>query len=205
MKRLTSGILIAALFWFFMFSPWTKHLVNFWVMMIFATGFLTLFSLLFGYEDLKKLYKFEPRWLIIGIIGAISLYIIFYAGNYFSKLLFNFTQSQVGNIYSIKEQGSKIFIGFALLLWIGPAEEIFWRGYVQHNISKTTGDVKAFIITTLIYALVHIWSFNFMLVMAALICGIFWGWLFMKYKNVIPCIISHALWDVAIFIIFPIT
>jgi uncharacterized protein len=204
MKKIITGCFIAAIFWFIMFSPWTAHIFNFWAVMMTATGLLTFYSLLSGREDLKEVYSFKPKWIVIGIISAASLYLLFFAGNEISKLIFNFTKSQVTNIYETKNQADKVFIGLALLLWIGPAEEIFWRGYIQHSFSKKYGDVKAFLITTLIYAFVHIWAFNFILIMAALICGLFWGWMFLKFKSVIPGIISHAIWDLFIFIIIPV-
>jgi len=52
--------------------------------------------------------------------------------------------------------------------------------------------------------LVHIWSFNFMLIMSALVCGIFWGLLYKYNKNLVTLIVSHALWDVSVFVLFPI-
>ena len=49
----------------------------------------------------------------------------------------------------------------------------------------------------------HIITFNFMLVVAALVCGIFWGWIYKKEKSLVPIIISHALWDFTVFVLFP--
>lgn len=204
MKKIAITISLAVLFWFIMFSPWTAHLVNFWVTMLIATTVLITLSLLWGKEDLKELYTFKASHFVIGLISAFILYLVFYAGNFFSQLLFDFSKQQISNIYSTKSQANNVFIGFALLLWIGPAEEIFWRGFVQHKLSARYGGLKSFFITSVIYALVHIWSFNFMLIMAALICGLFWGWMFYKYKSVIPIIISHAVWDAFIFTVMPI-
>lgn len=120
-------------------------------------------------------------------------------------MLFHFAKPQIAGIYSTKSQASLWAIGSLLLLLIGPAEEIFWRGYVQRKLSLSLGDWKGFFTATLVYALIHIWSFNFMLIMAALLCGLFWGWMFMRYKSVWPGVISHAVWDVVIFVIFPIS
>ncbi|MBO7226767.1 MAG: CPBP family intramembrane metalloprotease, partial [Bacteroidales bacterium] len=61
-----------------------------------------------------------------------------------------------------------------------------------------------FIVTTAIYTLVHVASFNFMLIMAAMVCGVFWSLMYSWKKNLLPLIISHALWDVTVFIVFPI-
>lgn len=171
--------------------------------MLAATAILTAYSFVMGKDHLSNVYRFEKRWVIIGIVAAAFIYLVFFMGNYFSRLLFDFAGRQVENIYATKDQGSKIFIGLALFFWIGPAEEIFWRGFVQNHLSLKYGDNKGFWIATAAYSLVHIWAFNFMLFMAALICGLFWGWLFKKYKSVWPGIISHALWDAVIFVIWP--
>lgn len=202
-KKVIPGFLIAIVFWFIMFSPWTKDLFNFWAVMLTATATLMIYSFVVGRSQLKAVYTFETRWIYIGILAAFFLYMVFFAGNYFSNLLFDFADKQINNIYATKSQGGKIFIGLALLLWIGPSEEIFWRGFLQHHLSLKLGDTKAFWIATAAYAFVHIWAFNFILFMAALICGLFWGWLFKKYKSVIPGIISHALWDAVIFVVLP--
>lgn len=42
-----------------------------------------------------------------------------------------------------------------------------------------------------------------MLVLAALAGGLFWGFLFLRTKSVVLAAVSHAAWDVAIFVIFP--
>ena len=205
MRYVYIGFVIAALLWFLMFSPWTKENLNFWYTMIFAASALTILSFTAGRGDLKIVYYFKPVHIFIGILAAFILYLVFFAGNFFSNLLFDFSKHQVNNIYATKSQADKWLIGAALLFLIGPAEEIFWRGFAQHRMMQKFGEIKGLIITTAIYALVHIWAFNFMLFMAALICGIFWGWMYYKYKSVIPGIISHALWDAVIFVILPIS
>jgi len=92
-----------------------------------------------------------------------------------------------------------------MLLVIGPAEEIFWRGYIQESFSRRWGANAGLVVTTLIYALVHISKFNFMLLMAALVAGAFWGLAYRLFPDRLGAIIiSHALWDCAVFIWFPI-
>jgi membrane protease YdiL (CAAX protease family) len=88
-------------------------------------------------------------------------------------------------------------------LWIGPAEEIFWRGLVQQRLETRLGRWGALATASILYAAVHAWSMNLMLVAAALLCGLAWGFLFARTRNLWPCIISHAIWDVAIFVAFP--
>ena len=83
-------------------------------------------------------------------------------------------------------------------------EEIFWRGFLQKKLMKRYGDHIGWIAGTLIYGLVHIWSMNFMLVGAAMVAGAFWGFLYMKFRNVSMLIISHAVWTFSIFVLWPI-
>ncbi len=205
MKKVLPGFILAAIFWFLMFSPWTKDLFNFWYLMIVATTTLITYSFIVGRKETKIVYNFRWKWIPVGVLAATILYVLFLAGDYFSSLIFDFAGRQIDNIYATKSQSGQIFIGLALFLLIGPAEEIFWRGFAQHHLSLDYGETRGFLITAVVYTFVHIWSFNFILIMAALICGLFWGWLYKKYKSIWPCIISHAIWDVVIFIILPIS
>ena len=43
-----------------------------------------------------------------------------------------------------------------------------------------------------------------MLVMAALVAGLFWSALYSWRGNLTACIVSHALWTVGVFLLFPI-
>lgn len=204
MIKIIIGYTIALVFWFVMFSPWTADSVNFWGTMAVAAGILTTYSFVFGRKNTKENFRFEKRWLFIGLLSAALLYLVFFAGNFFSNMIFDFTHTQVQGIYSTKEQADKWIIALALMFWIGPAEEIFWRSFAQKELEKHFKPEIAFLLNAAVYAFVHIWAFNFILFMAALICGLFWGWMYYKYKNIIPGIISHAVWDVVIFVILPI-
>jgi len=203
MKRIIIPILIAIIFWFVMFSPWTKEYVNFWLTMTAAGITLTLMSAFLG-KDFKKQFSFSLKDVLIGLGSAVVLYVVFFLGDFFSKLLFDFAKDQVGQIYMMKEGENPLLLSLLLILLIGPAEEIFWRGYVQRMLEPKFGSWVALIVTTLIYTLVHIWSFNFMLIMSAMVCGAFWGLLYKYNKNLVTLIVSHAVWDVSVFILFPI-
>ena len=141
--------------------------------------------------------------------GALGTMAIGEGGGELAKQLvgrtYDFARPQVDSIYGMKEGESPWLLAALLLLLIGPAEEIFWRGYVQRTLSKRWNPNAGFVVATLIYALVHAGSCNFMLVMAALVVGAAWGALYRFFPNRFAAIIlSHAVWDVAVFIFFPI-
>jgi len=62
---------------------------------------------------------------------------------------------------------------------------------------------KAFLISALLYTGVDILTMNFMLIIASLVCGLFWGYLYQRDKSIYPVIISHAVWDLTAFVILP--
>ncbi len=206
MTKLSIGFAIALFFWFLMFSPITAQRVNFWAVMSVATSILILYTFFVNRTQLRLLFRFEIKHIWIGILSAVFLYLLFFVGHSISTSLWGFAQQEITNVYSTKEGTSLFLISILLLLLIGPAEEIFWRGFIQNQIYiKLVKPTHSIIISTLLYTFVHIWAFNLMLLVAAFVCGIFWGFLFYRYKSLIPVIISHSLWDFATFVIFPLS
>ena len=141
----------------------------------------------------------------LGIALAAALWGVFWLGEFFSTLLFDFARGQVDSIYGMKEGENPLVLTLLMLLIIGPAEEIFWRGFIQNRFSARWNPNTGFIVTTLVYSLVHLSKFNFMLIMAAMVAGLVWGLAYRFFPERLGAIIiSHALWDCAVFIWFPI-
>ena len=199
-----TGCLIAAVLWTIMFSPWTAPHVNFWVMMTCSGIVLTTFSTL-ARRDWWKEVKLDLTNIALGVALAAALWGVFWIGDKLSSLMFDFARPQVNLIYGMKEGENPWVLTFLMLLIIGPAEEIFWRGFIQKSFSEKWNPNLGFIVTTLIYSLVHLSKFNFMLIMAALVAGLVWGLAYRFFPEKLGAIIiSHALWDCAVFIWFPI-
>lgn len=204
MKKVYFSLIIAAILWTIMFLPCTAAKINFWAMMSCSAIVLVSFVTLFRKNWWGKI-DFKIQDLFWGMLIASSLWCIFYIGNAISEQLFNFTTSQVESIYSMKEGESPLILTLLMLVLIGPAEEIFWRGYVQQSMGERWGKNRGYIIATLLYTLVHLSSCNFMLIMAALTAGSAWGLLYRLFpKRFSAIIISHAIWDAVVFIWLPI-
>lgn len=207
MKRLIIAICVAGALWFYMFSPWTGDLSNFWLNMSISAVILS--SMAIPWSGVRRPGKVEMKQaclqLLLGVAIAFALWGIFWIGDKLSQLMFQFARPQVDSVYAMKDGSSAWMITVLLLVLIGPAEEFFWRGYVQKTMSAKMGANAALVVTTVIYALVHIWSFNFMLVMAALVAGGVWGLIYRIKPSLLPAlIVSHALWDALVFVILPI-
>jgi len=192
--QLLFGVLLAVSF--------PVGLLGFWWQM-------SLASLVTGVLAFRQLPRALCRNVVLevalGGILAAGLWGVFWIGNAVSTQLFGFARGQIDTIYALKEGLSPLVIGVMLLVLIGPAEELFWRGLLQRRLSERLGANAGFALATLCYALVHVFSLNFMLICAAAVCGICWGALYHFFPRHLPAIVlSHALWDVAVFILFPI-
>lgn len=204
LKKPAAGVLLAAVLWTIMFSPWTAPHVNFWVMMTCSGAALTIFTT-WARPGWWKEVRLKFSDVVLGIALAAALWGVFWLGEFFSTLLFDFARGQVDSIYGMKEGENPLVLTLLMLLIIGPAEEIFWRGFIQNRFSARWNPNTGFIVTTLVYSLVHLSKFNFMLIMAAMVAGLVWGLAYRFFPERLGAIIiSHALWDCAVFIWFPI-
>lgn len=139
-----------------------------------------------------------------GLLSALALYGAFYAGNAISRQLFESAGSRIADIYAFKAGVFPLRIAVLMVLVIGPGEELFWRGFLQRRLQTTWGAWGGFFAATATYTLVHIGSGNAILVLAAGLCGLFWGLLYLWKRSLLLNVISHTVWDVAIFLVFPV-
>ncbi|NOY77155.1 MAG: CPBP family intramembrane metalloprotease [Calditrichaeota bacterium] len=193
------GLVLATGFWFELFR-WRA--ANFWWSMAVFTALLSIYSVW------RKPRLFFPKpsvkqTLLIGLVSASLLYAFFWAGNWATSFL-PFQAQQIQAVYQNKQEASFGIILLLMVLFIGPGEEIFWRGFVQSTLEDWAGNTWGWLLASALYAAIHILTGNVMLIGAAATAGLFWGWLYLRYKNLYANILSHVLWDVAIFLIWPI-
>ncbi|MCX8103551.1 MAG: CPBP family intramembrane metalloprotease [Candidatus Bipolaricaulota bacterium] len=197
------AIAVAAAFalWYFAFQT---DIWNFWMRLSLAAAILATSALVLT-PDRAQLFQVGGRDMVIGVASALVLYGIFWLGQQIALAIFPFASEQIARVYANRAQLDPLWIGLLLFFLVGPSEEIFWRGLVQHRLGERFSAPAALLITTALYALVHIWTLNLMLMLAAAIVGLYWGWLYQRERSLVTVIISHALWDVLIFVIFPLT
>lgn len=190
----------AFVMWYFIFG---RQAFNFWWSMAAAA---VIFIAVATWQQGPPFSRREINTpnLLLGLGSAAFLYGVFWAGNIVSRWLFAFAGGQIAAVYGNKAQAPPIVVALLLLFLIGPAEEIFWRGFIQGRFMAHWGEWAGLFGGVAAYTLVHIWSGNLILILAALISGLFWGWLYNKTGSLVPGIISHAIWDIAIFILFPV-
>jgi membrane protease YdiL (CAAX protease family) len=167
-----------------------------------VTGFtLGAFSLLARPHSRRK--RIALRDVLLGGISAIGLYGIFQLGDRMTRALVPGGGEQINQIYALKRLQSRPQLMARLTLIIAPAEELFWRGFLQGSISERWGGVAGALASAAAYGGAHLASGNFTLIGAATVAGAFWGGLRAVGATLGTLIVSHVLWDNWIFLIAP--
>ena len=196
---LTVGL--AFVLWFVTFYlSWSV----FWIKISFSAATLAILSQWLKPHGASQ-FRFDRKAIIIGLTSAGLLYFIFFMGKMISSAVLPFAQDQIGAIYG-KGTGTPTAVIVLLLFFVtGPCEEIYWRGYLQKNLMMRYGNWQGWLLATAVYAGVHVWSFNFMLIGAAGVAGAFWGLMYWRLKTLAPVVISHSIWSTVIFAVLPMT
>lgn len=118
----------------------------------------------------------------------------------------NIVMSEVGNyitaIFPMSESLEKMFremlggeISFVgtiikVVIVAAVAEEIFMRGIILDGLLGRYSEVKSVVISALLFGLWHLNIYQFP---AAFVGGLLLGWIFVKTKSLLLCIIGHAV------------
>lgn len=194
-KRLIIGFFLAHLLLFFTF----QDKAVFWYIFTAAMLFLISYSIL--HEEIEDNIRLSS-YLILGIISGAVLFAIFFIGNTLIDVLNLPITKEISNLYS-RLSPSVLWHYIVLMLVIIPGEEIFWRGFIQKRIQRASSVSIGVMISSVMYASAHLYSGSVMLPFAALISGIFWGYLYAWKKSLPLVIVSHLIFDLFLFVLFP--
>lgn len=156
------------------------------------------------FSDLRRDLKEDAlRKILLGVLSALFLYVFFYFSNKLARWMFPWAGAGIDGVYAFKGGADALRIGLLMALVIGPGEELFWRALLQGGLERKYGPLTAFVLAAAVYTGVHVFSFNPMLVIAAAVCGLFWGLLYLVFRSPLLNIVSHTLWDISVFLLFP--
>lgn len=196
---LAGTLALACALWYVTFVlAWS----DFWIKISCSAATLALLSVV-AQRGVAARFVLDRKAVVIGLGSAVVLYLVFFVGKVVSSWLFDFAEGQVDGIYGLGE-GSRLWAVAILLFAVtGPCEELYWRGYVQRRLSERLGGFPGYLVATALYAGVHLWTWNVMLVGAAAVAGAFWGLLYWRLGNLAPVVISHSVWSAVIFAVLP--
>lgn len=188
------GVSLAFILWYFVFM--SDLLFSFWYRVTGASIVLAGYAYLNDETRVNNLPSVKE--IVYGYGTGVILYGLFYFG---FNVFRSFVAGGASNVYLIRNE-LPLIIPSSLLLITSLCEEYFWRKYTQKNIEKKYGDM-GIIITSVLYAAIHLATSNMPLVFAALIAGLFWGLLYKYTDNFWIIVFSHIAWTELIFVLLP--
>jgi len=174
---------------------------RFWRRMT-LTG-LSLGSLALATSPDARRVRIGAREVALGLASAATLYGTFQIGDRFARRFVPGGEAQIRDIYALRTLRPRGEIAARLVAVIGPAEELFWRGLVQAAFMRWLGRWRGAAAGAAAYGGVHVVTGNFTLFGAAGIAGAHWAALYAAGMPMGALIVSHAAWDVWIFLLQP--
>lgn len=171
----------------------------FWYMFTASALILISYTIINGnVEDQASPLKF----LVFGLLSGLILYGLFFTGYFILNLLDAPWIKDVSKLYKDFAPTS-IWQYIALILFVVPGEEMFWRGYVFSKLKINHNLIYSILASSALYASVHIYSDMWVLVFTAFIAGIFWNLLYQWKKSMPLLIVSHLTFDLLLFWFIP--
>lgn len=197
-----AAALFIALFRFRRLGP-----LDFWAWLTLTIALVVALSFAIDRDYGRRLEKDLRTGLFrkvgIGVASAALLYAVFAIGRQAALALFPFAATGIDQVYALRSGVPAVRVVILIGLVVGPGEELFWRGFFQEQSAAWTSRASGFALTSLLYTSVHLASGNPMLILAAAVCGVFWGWLYMRFRSPVLNVVSHTAWDLLVFVILP--
>ncbi len=165
---------------------------------------LTMVCVAFLLHRIDKPASFSTRNLAVGIVTAIVLYFVFFLGNALIKNYGPFGIRPI-NETSIYDLFSSTPIPLLIVIFFFDA--IGFESYFRGNLQRLFyGKLRfgAIFLPALIDALIHFSSFNPLFPATTFIVDCFWGVNYYFTKDIYSNYTSHFVWDLLIFLVFPI-
>jgi uncharacterized protein len=147
--------------------------------------------------------RIRPRDVALGMAAAAALYGVFEVGDRLARRVMPRGGEQIGEVYALRALRPGPELAVRLALVIGPAEELFWRGFALRRLEGRMGRWAASAAAAGLYAGAHAVTGNATLVGAAGVAGAYWSALAAAGLPMGALIVSHVVWDIWIFLLAP--
>ena len=176
---------------------------RFWKRMT-LTG-ATLGALALAAEPALRDIRLTRKDVKAGLVSAGGLYGIFRVGDFLARRIMPKGGEDIEDVYALRAEHSRMALALRLAVVVGPAEELFWRGFVQRRLARIYGPGTGDALGIVVYGAVHLPTGNATLVGAATVAGLYWGASAAAGMSLPALIVSHVTWDLIIFLVAPTT
>jgi CAAX protease family protein len=154
----------------------------------------------------RTLFRPSAKSVAVGLAIAGLLYLVFIGGNAGIAAMhpFGISSSNENSIYGlIASPSNPLYLQVLVLVFDAFGYESYFRGILQTKLSGRVG-MAAPLATAAIDAGIHVISMNPLWVASTFIVDTFWGLGYRYTKDLSGNVLSHFVWDILIFVLFPI-
>jgi membrane protease YdiL (CAAX protease family) len=174
-----------------------------WIPIALAALFVSAAILSAGRPEVRELFRPARSRILIGLLGAAIMLAATYGLFPLVARKFPALALETGNLYATFLAGRRTV---AILLFVIPvivAEELMWRGAFQEWIAQRLPASRLAIIVLAAagYAIAHLPLGSPLLVGIAFLCGLYWSALRSLTRSVVPSLIAHLAWDLALILV----
>lgn len=169
-----------------------------------ATTCMIVASLAMG--GYRTLFRPSPKSIGLGLGIAALLYLVFIGGNAGIAAMhpFGIGASNENSIYSlIASPSNPWYLQLLVLMFDAVGYESYFRGVLQRLLGGPLRGAAPVAVAA-IDAGIHVLSMNPLWVASTFIVDTFWGLGFRLTKDLTGNVVSHFVWDILIFVVFPI-
>jgi len=200
------------------FSPDRSGSVAFWALAIGPTAALAAAAAGWAHREGLLAEWLSPRWgdFTRGVLGAAGLFgaawgvtrVVAPVGSPREIWLVSL-YGQIGDPRVLQAHAPLVAVAVAVAAF---AEELVWRGMVTQLLAERVGSRTAWVWAAALYGLALLptaWAlragagYNPLLVIAGVGAGLVWGGMARAFGGLAPSILSHALFDWAALMMFP--
>ncbi|WP_096201152.1 CPBP family intramembrane glutamic endopeptidase [Bacillus sp. FJAT-45350] len=172
--------------------------IDFWILFPLSLFVLSVYAL----TRERLLLELQNHILWLGFVSGFLLYGVFAFGKWFIAWSGIPLLEQLEALYQLVQPVS-LWNYLFLFLIIIPGEELFWRGLVVKRLSMKFSPMLSVSVGALFYASAHIYSGTILLVVAALLAGFVWGWIYLRTRSIWVAIFSHLVFDLFLLVVWP--
>lgn len=138
----------------------------------------------------------------VGLVAAVALYAaadLFMAG---LRAVAPELAEQASQVYAWSEH-APLDVRLGLLVMIVPGEDLVWRGVVTLPLCARYGALRGCAFAGLAFAIAHLTTGPPLLAFAALAMGTLWSVLAVRTRSLVPVVVCHLVWDLAVMFVRP--
>jgi len=169
-----------------------------WLRAVAATALLGAVALTRLGSRRRALLRLDPRAPLLGAVSGAGLYAVGWA---LTRL--GAAASEAAVLYRWRDGHSAATLA-ATVVVAAVGEELFWRGLVTDRLVRRMPVATGVLVGSALYALAHVTAGSWLLVLAAFGAGVVWSALVVATGGLGASIVSHALFDLAAMVLFPV-